>query len=143
MQITVDTHIMIHASRTHVFAWLTDIVKWPQWGGNLVSMEQTSAGSLQAGSQIRQVIKRGRQHSESIVEVTEFVPDGRFGIKAPNLKGTFTLEPIEPDTRLNARFEVEATGPIALMYKLVLKQFVMSDLRKFKTLVEATEVSGV
>jgi hypothetical protein len=108
-----------------------------------VSMEQISSGSLQVGSQILQVTKGGRKPGESIVEVTEYVLDERFGIKGPNLEGTFVLESFEAGTRLNARFEVEATGLMALMYKLMLKRFLMDDLRKFKKLVESNEVAGV
>jgi hypothetical protein len=141
MQITINAHIMIHQPLTKVFAWLTDIEKWPQWGGNLVSMEQISAGSLQIGSQIRQVTKSGRKLAESIVEVTEYVPGRRFGIKGPTLEGTFTLEPVGASTLLNARFVVQTMGPMALMYRLTLKQFVMGDLRKFKKIVESAEVA--
>lgn len=143
MQITVNACVVIHQPPTQVFSCLTDISKWPQWGGNLVSMEQISAGAIQVGSQIRQITKGGRSPSETVIEVTEYVPDSRFGIKGPTLEGTFILEPIEGSTKLNAQFEIEATGPIALMYKVMLKQFVMSDLGKFKKLVGSTEITGV
>ncbi len=141
MQITINAHMVIHAPPAQVFAQLTDIDKWPQWGGNLESMEQISAGSLQVGSQIRQVTKRGRKPGESIIDVSEYVPGSRFGIKGQNLEGTFMLEPVDADTRLNARFEVEATGFMAVMYKLMLKRFVMTDLRQFKRMVESTETA--
>jgi uncharacterized protein YndB with AHSA1/START domain len=143
MQVSVNTHIVIHHPPDRVFAWLTAINKLPLWGGNLVSMEQISAGLLQVGSQIRQVTNGGRKLSESIVEVTEYVPGQRFGIKGSNLEGTFTLEPFQAGTRLNARFEVEATGLIAFLYRVMLNQFVLNDLHKFKKLVESTEVTGM
>jgi hypothetical protein len=143
MRIAINAHIIIHYPLPQVFAWLTDISKWPNWVGNVVSMEQISAGSLRVGTQIRQVAKGGSKPSESIVEVTEFVLGQRFGIMAPNLEGAFTLEPIEVGTRLDARFEVVATGLMGLLYKLILKRFVMDDLRKFRKLVEATEIAAV
>lgn len=139
MQITINPHIVIYASSTQVFARLTDIGKWYQWGGNLVSMEQISAGSLQVGSQIRQVTKGGRKPSGSILEVTEYVPGQAFGIKGANLKGAFTLEPLEGSTRLHARFEVESMGLVAVMYKLMLKRFVLNDLQRFKKMVESKQ----
>lgn len=139
MQITINHHILIHVSSTQVFAWLTDIKKWPQWGGNLVSMEQVSTESLQVGSQIRQVTKGGRKQGASILEVTEYVPGQSFGIKGLNLEGTFTLEPLAAGTRLYARFQIEAAGLVAVMYKLMLKWFVMNDLQRFKKLVESKQ----
>jgi hypothetical protein len=140
MQITVHAHIVIHLPPTAVFTRLTDIGKWPQWGGNLVSMERISAEPLQVGSQIRQVTVGGR---ESTVEVTAYVPGQCFGIKRSNLEGRFTLERFKDGTRLVAKFEVEATGFMAWMYKLMLNQFVMSDLRKFRKMVKSTEAAGV
>ena len=139
MQITLNPYIVIHGSSTQVFAWLTDIDKWSQWGGNLESMKQISAGPLQVGSQIRQVTKGGRNHGESILQVTAYVPGQSFGIKGPTLEGTFTLEPLEVSTRLHARFEVEATGLVAVMYKLMLKRFVINDLQRFKKMVESKQ----
>lgn len=139
MQITINPHIVIHDSSTQVFAWLTDIEKWPQWGGNLVSMKQISDGTLQVGSHIRQVTKGGRKHGESILEVTEYVPDQSFGIKGPNLEGRFILESMAVGTRLHARFQIEAVGLGAVMYKFMLNRFVVNDLQRFKKLVESKE----
>jgi uncharacterized protein YndB with AHSA1/START domain len=140
MQITVNANIVLHQPSTQVFTCLTDTGQWPQWGGNVVSMEQISAGSMHIGSKIRQVTVGGR---ESTVEVTEYVPGQRFGIKGPNMEGTFTLEPFKDGTRLSAQFEVEATGFIAWMYTLMLNQFVMNDLRRFRKMVESNAVAGL
>ena len=139
MHIKTSVPVMINRPPSEVFAGLTNFSKWPQWGGgNLVSMEQVLADPVQVGSQIRQVNRTGRKLTETLVRVTHFVPDQILGIARPNLRGTFTLEPAETGTQLNALFEVEATGPIALIYRMFLKQFVTSDLRKFKALVEAS-----
>ena len=133
-----NVSVLIHRPPAEVFAWLIDFGKWPQWGGgNMVSMEQISTGPLQVGSQLRQVNQTGRKPTETLVQVTQLMPDQTLGFERPNLHGTFTLESIEVGTRLNASFEVEASGLSALMYRLFLKQFVASDLRKFKALVEA------
>ena len=139
MQNATSVSIIINCPPAEVFAWLTDFGKWPQWGGgNLVSMKQVSAGPLQVGSQLRQVNQTGRKPIETLVQVTEFVPDQTFGIERPNLRGTFTLEPVKTGTQLNAVFEVDATGLSALMYRMFIKQFVTNDLRKLKALIEAS-----
>lgn len=139
MRNAASVSIVINHPPAEVFARLIDFGKWSQWGGgNLVSMEQISPGPLQVGSQLRQVNKTGHKPTETLVQVTHLVSDQTLGIARPNLRGTFTLKPIETSTRLNASFEVEATGFSALMYRLFLKQFVMSDLRKFKALGEAS-----
>lgn len=137
MKIKINVHVMINRPPAQVFAELTDLGKWPQWGGNLVSMKQISAGPLRVGSQFRQVTRVGRKLTESLVEITEYAPNQTFGIKHPYFDGSFPLEPAKPGTRINGRFEAEATGLMALMYRLLLRRFVMADLRKFKGLVEA------
>lgn len=77
------------------------------------------------------------------MDVTHFVPDQTFGIQSPTLRAVFTVEPVELGTRLNTHFEVEATGLMTLMYKWILKRFVMSDLHNFKKTVESTQVARV
>jgi len=139
MHNATNVSIIINRPPAEVFAGLINFGKWPQWGGgNLVSMEQISTGPLQVDSQLRQVNQTGRKPTETLVQVTDFVPDQTLGIERSNLRGTFTLEPVEIATRLNASFEVDATGLSALIYRIFLKQFVTSDLRKFKALVEAS-----
>ncbi len=135
----VSVSIDINRPPARVFASLIDLAKWPEWGGgNLVSMELMSEGPLQVGSQIRQTNRMGGKLTETPVRVAQFVPGQTFGIERPNLRGAFTLEPLETGTRLDATFQVEAAGIMALMYRLFLKQFVKSDLRKFKAIVEAS-----
>ncbi len=139
MRHATSVSIVIHRAPAEVFAALTDFGNWPQWGGgNIVSVEQISPSPLQAGSQLRQVNKTGRQSTETLVQVTDFAPDQALAIERQNLRGAFTLEATEAGTRLNASFEVESSGFSALMYRLLLKQFLASDLRKFKALVEAS-----
>jgi uncharacterized protein YndB with AHSA1/START domain len=139
MRNQISVTVIINRPPSDVFASLIDLSKWPQWGGgNLVSMEQFSAGRLQVGSQLRQVTRTGRKLSKALVQVTHFVPNQTLGIERPNLRGAFTVEPVETGTRLNARLEVEAAGITALMYRLFLGQFVKNDLQRFKAMVEAS-----
>jgi uncharacterized protein YndB with AHSA1/START domain len=135
----VSVSVDISRSPARVFASLIDLAKWPEWGGgNLVSMELLSDAPLQVGSQIRQTNRRGGKQTEMLVRVAQFVPDQTLAIERPKLRGTFTLQSIETGTRLYATFRVEAGGIMALMYRLFLKQFVQSDLHKFKAMVEAS-----
>jgi hypothetical protein len=143
MHAQTNVSVVIRRPPAEVFARLIDFGQWPQWGGgNLVSLEQVSTGPLQVGSQLRQVNKTGRKPTETLVQVTHLVPNQVLGIERSDLHGTFALEAIEAGTRLNVTFAVEATGLNALLYWMFLKQFVTSDLRKFKTLVEAGDPSG-
>lgn len=139
MHTQTNVSVLINRPPVEVFARLIDFDQWPQWGGgNLVSMEQVSPGPLQAGAQLRQVNKLGGKPTATLVQVTHLVPNEALGIERSNLRGTFTLEPIPTGTRLSANFAVEATGLSAPLYRMFLKQFVASDLRKFKALVEAS-----
>lgn len=139
MHIQTSVSISINCPPPEVFGELINFSRWPQWGGgSLVSMEQVSAGPLQVGAQLRQVNGTGDKATETLVQVTQLAPRWTLGIARPDLHATFTLEPVETGTRLNAAFEVEATGFRALMFRLLLKQFVIADLRKFKRPMSAS-----
>lgn len=139
MRSQTNVSIVINRPPADVFASLIDFGKWPNWGGgNLVGMEQVSEGPLRVGSQMRQVFRRGRKEGTALVRITDLVPDRTLAIERPNLRGTFDLEPAGSGTRLTARFEVEAGVMSALLYRLFLGQFVRSDLRRFKAMVEGT-----
>jgi hypothetical protein len=137
MLVTVTTELVIRASPGQVFKRLCAVERWPEWGSNLVSMKMISDGPLRAGSRLQQVAKNGRNPTTSVLEVTAFDPDQSFGIKGPNLEGAFTLEALGADTRLRARFTVEARGLAAVLYRLMLQRYVETDLRTLRTLVES------
>jgi hypothetical protein len=137
MHITVTPDILIGAAPARVFERLSDVDSWPQWSGNLVSMKLISDEPLRVGSQIQQVVKGGRTYAPSILEVTDYVPERSFGIKGANLEGVFRLEALDAATVLHAQFTVEAMGLAATMYRLMLRRFVLADLRKFKKRVES------
>lgn len=141
MRNPIIVSVIINRPPSIVFAALTDFNTWSRWGGgNLDSVQQVSTDPLQVGSQIRQINRTNRKLTETLVQVTHFVPDQTLGIQSPTLRGVFTVEPVELGTQLNARFEVESAGLVALMYSAFLRQFVRNDLHKFKAMVEANEL---
>lgn len=119
---------------------LTDFREWPKWGSQLVSMEKVTPGQLHVGTQIRQITRRGAQSVSTIVEITGFTSNHTLAIKSPDLAAVFTVAPARVGSRLVSAVEVEARGVGALMYRVMLKQFLAGDLRRFKHIVETRPV---
>lgn len=109
--------------------------------GGFDRIEPVSASPLNIGSQIRQVMM-GAKHAESLMEVTQFVPNELLGLKSPgrpiSWQGAFTLEPVGTSTRLNTQFEIDGSGVAGLLSILVMKLTVKGELLKFKSLVEGS-----
>jgi uncharacterized protein YndB with AHSA1/START domain len=137
---TIKRNILINRPPAEVFAGLTDFGSWPKWQGGLVSVDRISAGPLQVGSQVRQIRQSGKP-AESVMEVTQLVPDQMVGVKSPGRPlawaGAFTLEPMDDGTQLTLQFEVQATGLVGLISDLIIRLTLGQELRTFKAIVEA------
>ena len=140
MQIHVRVEVDINRLPSEVFLRLIDFAEWPKWGSQLVSMEKVTPGPLQVGTQIRQISRRGAQSASTIVHITDLTANQSLGIKSPDLAAVFTIAPAGAWSRLASEVDVEAHGVAALMYRVLLKQFLAGDLRRFKRLVETRPI---
>ena len=77
---TIETHIARPVG--DVFAYATDPVKLASWQTTTVSAVQEGDGPLGVGTRLREVHRgpRGKELA-SIVEVSEFEPGARFGLR--------------------------------------------------------------
>jgi len=120
----LKANIIINRPPAEVFAGLTNFGKWPLWQGGLVSVDQISPAPLQVGSQVRQ-IRKGDKPAESLMEVTQLVPNQMLALKSPgrplSWQGAFTLEPVDIGTRLALQFEIQASGAAGLISALIIK----------------------
>ena len=132
--------IIINRLPTDTFSGLIDFTRWPRWQGGLASVELISPSPLQIGSQLRQTCMGGNA-AVSIMEVTHLVPNQLLGLKSPSRpiywQGTFTLEPVDDDTRLTLQFEIQATGLTGFFSDQIIRLTLPQELKAFKAMVEA------
>jgi uncharacterized protein YndB with AHSA1/START domain len=118
---TVETDIRrpVH----HVFVYSTDPEKLPTWQTNTVSAVREDGGPYGIGSRLREVHRGpGGKELESVVEVTEFVPDRAFSLNV--VEGTpvhlkMTFDPADDGTRLRFRAYGKLTGAMRLAEPLI------------------------
>ncbi|HEX5713502.1 MAG TPA: SRPBCC family protein [Solirubrobacterales bacterium] len=80
IQFTVETDI--ERPVPEVFAYATDPDKLSTWQTNTVSAVQEGDGPLGLGTRLREVHRGpGGKELESLVEVSEYAPDSRFGLR--------------------------------------------------------------
>ncbi|HET6998786.1 MAG TPA: SRPBCC family protein [Solirubrobacterales bacterium] len=95
IEFTVETDIERPVSE--VFAYVTDPAKLPSWQTNTVSAVPEEDGPLRLGSRLREVHRApGGKELKSLVEVSEFEQDKRFGLRM-----------IEGDLPIHARIGFE------------------------------------
>jgi hypothetical protein len=83
----------------------------------------------------------GRKATESIMEVTQFVPNEILSLKSSSRpfswQGSFMLESANDGTRLTLQFEIQATGLAGLISDLIIRLTLQQELKTFKAMVEA------
>ena len=128
--------IEIAAPADEVFSTLADVTSWPAWASNLESFQPMSPGPVTQGSRLLHVSRRGNRRIETSFEVTDDDPPRRFAIASASLRCSFDLSPTPASTNMTSRFEVAASGPAAIMYRLLLRWWAAADLRRFKDFAE-------
>lgn len=139
MTIAFDCAVAIDRPPSEVFAALTDLRTWPRWASTVESFVPEGPGPLGAGSAVVHTSCRGDRRIVTRFVVTALAPHETFGIESPHLRCAFTLAPDGPRTVLRTRFEAEARGATALLYRLFLKRWAAADLGRFKGSVEGRE----
>ena len=77
----IETSVVIKRPIEEVFAFVTDIEKFPQWTTELVEVKETSDGSVGVGTTFIGVVKLLGRRMENTHEVTEYEPPTKIGVK--------------------------------------------------------------
>jgi uncharacterized protein YndB with AHSA1/START domain len=118
IDLTIETHIARPVA--DVFAYATDPAKLSNWQTNTVSAVPEGDGPLGVGSRLREV-HRGPRGKEmpSVVEVSEYVPDSRFGLRMVEgplpIHADLTFAPNDAGTVLRFRAFGQPTGAMKLL----------------------------
>jgi uncharacterized protein YndB with AHSA1/START domain len=139
---TIDTRI--ERPPADVFAYVTDPAKLATWQTNTVVAERIDGdGPLRSGARLREVHRApGGKELESIVEVSAYEPDSRFGLHV--VEGTpidldMTFAPAGGGTHVIFRAYGRLTGAMRFAQPLlgvVLKRQFSSQLETLKRVLE-------
>ena len=127
-----------------VFAAVSDPARLSEWQPLVVRVEQLQDGPLRQGSRLREVRRVRGKELEQIVEVAEFEPPKRFGLRVVEgplpVHGDLVLSPgPEGGTRLDVHAFGHARGAMRLLEPLLtlgIKREFRRQYRRLKELLE-------
>lgn len=141
--ITFEHEIDIARPIDTVFAFLTNVSRYPEWQQGLAEYRQTSDGPLAVGTTGIAVRNIMGQRDESTWQVTEYVPNTSYVVTiAGSLAGEIanTLQPVGNGTHVRVRFQAESKGLMRIaepiMAGFVKKEFT-DGYGKMKELLES------
>jgi uncharacterized membrane protein len=120
---TVERTVTTSRPLEDVFAFVSNLENFPKFQDGLSEMRVTSGGTPGVGTKatgVRHVLGR---RVEQTFEVTEYVPNQRFAIKAKggplSTENRYTFESADGSTRIKIFFEVR--GGLPMMHGGVVK----------------------
>lgn len=138
--INIEKSIVIDKPVEEVFAYMSDGSKAPNWQGGLEAVEgQANA----VGEQYTEVRKFMGREMRSVLELTAFEPNKRWGAKV--IKGpvpyevTVQLTPQDGGTQMTTHIEGEPTGFFKVaegMVKGQLEKSIEEDNNRLKKILE-------
>jgi uncharacterized protein YndB with AHSA1/START domain len=139
--VKVEVVVEIQRPPAEVFAYLTDPAQLPQWQSSAI--EAHWEGEKARGSRVKEVRKFLGRRMESELEVTDYEPDRRFGLKVLSGPVPFsvqhTLEPSNGGTRLTFVGEGEPGGFFKLAEPIVARTAERQFRNDFETLKDVLE----
>jgi uncharacterized membrane protein len=142
--VRVEESVIINRPVEEVFAYTTDISRFPEWSVLVQESEKVSDGPVGLGTTLRTAIQfLGRKFvSEQVV--TEFVPDTVFAGKSVSgpiaLTITSVYEPAEGGTKFTQVIEGDAKGFFGLADPILArvgKRQLQAQLGTLKDLLES------
>jgi uncharacterized protein YndB with AHSA1/START domain len=146
---TIETHIARPVA--DVFAYATDPAKLATWQTNTVSAAPEGDGPLGVGTRLHEVHRGpGGKEMPSVVEVSEYVPDSRFGLRmvegALPIHADLAFAPNHAGTVFRFRVFGAPTGAMKLLQpvlrRALRKQFAEHCANLKRVLEEGAPSSG-
>ncbi len=142
--IKMEHSVVINRSIEEVFAFVTDVEKWPQWRAEVVEVKKSSEDPVGVGTTFSGVGRFLGRRLENINEVTQYEPNRKFGFKTTSgpvsMQFTDTFESVEGGTKVSLAMEGETGGFFKLaepiMSRMVRRQF-KNNYANLKDLLEA------
>lgn len=136
--------VVINRSIEEVFAFVTEVEKWPQWRAEVVEVKKSSGGPVGVGTTFSGVGRFLGRRLENTNEVTQYEPNRKFGFKTTagpvSMQFTDTFESVEGGTKVSLELQGETGGFFKLaepiMNRMVRRQF-KTNYANLKDLLEA------
>ncbi len=140
-----EQSIVVNAPADKVFAYVSDLMRLPEWGGFGNVVRSTSQGEVAVGSTYECDGKQFGRHTDDVT-VTEYVPGKRFATETKGVTGhsrnTFELEEQGGSTKVTKVLEfikpaltTRLAGP---MLKKMAPNNLAKDLQRIKARIEGT-----
>ncbi len=120
--VTITSRVLLHAPPEEVFAYVSDLMRHPEWSGGPLKIERVSSGPIAVGSEYRSL--GGEKERLNELRVTRYEPPARFTFVAKDPRADitheFTFRPQAAGTLMERA--VTATMPplAAFMFRYVL-----------------------
>jgi uncharacterized protein YndB with AHSA1/START domain len=145
MPIDFSFDVTIHRPPHEVFSAVTDLERLSEWQPAVVEVERLDGGPLAAGSRLKEVREVRGKRLEQVVEIAEFTPGQRFGMRIVEgplpVHGELTFASDgNGGTRLNVHAFGHARGAMRLLGPVLnagLKREFRGQYGRLKDLVEA------
>ena len=142
--VRIEFSVDVHRPPSEVFAYITDADRLPEWQSGAV--EAQWQGEKARGARIREVRKFLGRRMETELEVTEYEPDRRFGLRVVSgpvpFSVTQVLEPRDGGTRLSFIGEGEPGGFFKLAEPIVARVAERQFKNDFETMKDILEGSA-
>lgn len=141
--ITVERSIQVDRPQETVWAYSSDPARFPEWCGNIASVQMTSKGSLGVGTTLVIAEKFMGRVLNSDVQITTWEPGRVLSYKTTS--GTVphqyfqTLEAMCDGTRVTIRVDAEPEGFLKLAQGMVKRELggqIEADLNRLQATLE-------
>jgi uncharacterized membrane protein len=142
--VRVEDSVVVNRPIEEVFAYATDIGRFPEWSAMVQEAEQATPGPVGIGTKLRTTVQFLGRRFTSEQEVTEYVPNRIF--RGRSVSGpipftvTSTFEEVEGGTKFTWALDGESKGFFSLADPLLVqlgKRQVTAQLGTFKDLLES------
>jgi uncharacterized membrane protein len=140
-----EQSIVVNAPADKVFAYVSDLMKLPEWGGFNNVVRQTSQGEVRVGSTYECDGKQFGSHTDKVA-VVEYVAGKRFATETTGDTGVsrniFDLEGQGGTTKLTKVLEFVKPSLTTRLARPVLRSMapknIAKDLQRIKAQIEGT-----
>ncbi len=143
-----EATVMINRPAQEVFERMLDLSKWGNWHPGHIAAQQTSDGSMNIGTTIREVFwLLPPFKGKAIYQVTALEPSRRFEyetLQSPvQAKIWYWLEPLPDGTRLTLGNQTQPSFGLRVFERIFPKmaqQMIESEAHKLKSFVEGSRI---
>jgi uncharacterized membrane protein len=145
----LEFHSEIERPVEEVFAYWLDLARVPEWNPAALECRVEPPGPVQLGSRIETVGRILGRRFESTHEVTELVPNRRFGYRADSpfpIETTFLAEPMAGGTRVTVVSVAEPAGFFRMAEPVlgrIARKQLQANIDTMKELIEAREPASI